>query len=170
MSTAGLAVLSIGHFTRYCASAAGTIGLLGIPALVCTCALDHSTPATQFHYRSDDAVLTMGHVEQRDGRWGIVDTHDVAHCGNTSAKHGGIFLWLAQAAPESRTIAVRGWWRGGGRGSRVHGACPGAVAKHRGAATHRSRGGRGGPAHGAGGSARMMHLPASVRVYLCLTP
>jgi len=35
---------------------------------------------------------------------------------------------------------------------------------------HRSRRGRGGPAYSAGGTARMMHLPASVRVYLCLTP
>src|ERR1700759_4362563 len=45
----------------------------------------------------------------------------------------------------------------------------GAAAGERRAPAHQRRGGRCDIAHGAGSAARVIHLPASVRVYLCLT-
>ena len=46
----------------------------------------------------------------------------------------------------------------------------GTGAGHRRAAAHRHRGGHRDLARRAGRVARMIHLPASVRVYVCLTP
>src|SRR5262249_14968489 len=49
------------------------------------------------------------------------------------------------------------------------GGGPGVAAGERRAAAHRCRSGRRHLAHGAGSATRMIHLPGSVRVYLCLT-
>src|SRR6202521_5893577 len=80
-----------------------------------------------------------------------------------------LLLRLAQTA--SRTGA--GAFRLGGERSGAARACDGGQsgtgAGDRRAAAHRQWGGRCDLTHGAGSVARMIHLPASVRVYLCLT-
>src|SRR6202043_1113723 len=62
------------------------------------------------------------------------------------------------------------WWR---ERTGAAGACErsesGTGTGQRGAAAHRLRSRRDNLAHGADSTAGMIHLPASVRVYLCLT-
>src|SRR5882672_3061119 len=74
---------------------------------------------------------------------------------------------MAQTVAETGT----GTFRVGGErtGSARAGVGSGAGAGERRAATHRRRRGRHDVANGDGSVARMIHLPASVRVYLCLT-
>src|SRR5512133_1551367 len=81
---------------------------------------------------------------------------------------GILLLRLAQAAAET----AAGTFRVGGEG-RVAGAVnrdeSGTGADKRRAVADRGRGGRGDATYGIGSTAGMIHLPASVRVYLCLT-
>src|SRR5207249_11838835 len=71
---------------------------------------------------------------------------------------------LAQTAGDERTGAVRSAEDSDQRG--YAGTDPG----QRRATPHRLRRGRGDAPPGAGRSTAMMHLPASVRAYLCLSP
>src|SRR5690349_5121754 len=79
-------------------------------------------------------------------------------------------LWLAQTAAEK---GAPGTVRVGGSRSGVPGGPagggPGVGIDQRRATAHRRRSGRRHIPHGAGSIAGMIHLPASVRVYVCLT-
>src|ERR1041384_8878637 len=79
-----------------------------------------------------------------------------------------LLLRLAQAAPEEGTSAFRVGGASYAAGIWKRGA-PGIGVDDRRAIAHRRRCGWSDFAHGAGSIARMIHLPASVRGYLCLT-
>src|SRR3974377_1654665 len=83
--------------------------------------------------------------------------------------HRMLLLRLAQTAAKERASTVRVGGTRSGTAAACGGHPSGTGIGERRTAAHRLRGGRRDLAHGVGRVARMIHLPASVRVYLCLT-
>ena len=91
-------------------------------------------------------------------------------CQQRGLSEYSFYKWRKRLREQDEPVAFRvGGARRDGTAARRDRGMPGIGAGQRRAPTHQRGGGQHDPTHGDGSLARMIHLPSSVQVYLCLT-